>query len=214
MEKKTLGFLLKRFFPKKQKFSIFCANLGRITATTSNISTCNSLWPGMLISFDYIHNRHNNMYFIKNTEIIMNPEVQINTELYWLHHVLEICYYFLPLEQPNHHIFHHLCNFFSLYKIEKHFVLHHTKTDYINYIYVMKLLSLFGFYPEKALLTYLKLYEDLTSLYIDFDDPRKVESLSQKLHVITEKEGKKIKWWILRCIEHHPYFKKFKTINL
>ena len=140
----------------------------------------------------------------------MNPEFQFHSELNRLHHALEICYYFLSLEQPSHNVFQHLYNFFLLYKVEQAFATHH---KVINQIYIIKLLALLGFYPNKELLVYLCLYEDLTSLYVDFDDPQKVESLSRKLYAITQRKEKKINQWILGCIESHPCFKQFKTIN-
>jgi hypothetical protein len=108
-------------------------------------------------------------------------------------------------------MFHHLYNFFSLYKLEQHFAHYY---NVINLIYVIKLLTLIGFYPNTGVLVYLGLYEDLTSLYIDFDNPQKVESLTRKLHKITKREEKKIRQWILSCIESHPSFTHFKTVNL
>jgi len=211
VEKKTLGFLLKRFFPKKQKLSLLCAHCGRMEATTSNPMICNSLWPGMLISFNYRSNQQKTIYFVSNVEIVMNPEFHSFIDINTLHHILEICYYFVPIENPSHQVFSHLYNFFLLYKLESTFQTHQ---KLIHQVYIIKLLTLLGFYPEKELLAYLGLYEDLTSLYVDFDDPQKVKSLTRKLHDITKRKEKKINTWILGCIESHPYFKNFKTINL
>ena len=169
MDKKEIGFILKRFLPQKQKLSIFCRKTGKIEAITSPQQKCFQLWPGMLVSCN-LKNMNQNIYFLQNIEILMNPEPTNSSMFYWIHNILEICYYFVPLEKPSPNIFNLIYNFFLLYKIENIFL---NQIEIIRQIYVVKLLELEGFYPDKELLVYLNLYNQLTSLYVDFDDQQK-----------------------------------------
>lgn len=210
MQNKEIGFILKRFLPYKQKLSILCQHKGKIAATTNPELRCNQLWPGMLISFNYSSNT-SSVYFACNIEIIMSPEIEKYSCIFWLHRFLEICYYFLPLEKPSHDIFLHLYNFFLLYKLEQKFL---TQIEIIKKIYLLKLLALLGFYPDKEFVLFLNLYEQLSFLYVDFKDQQKVEFLKWQLQKIKKVHEKKIDDWILNCISSHPCFNNFKIARI
>ena len=211
MEIKELAFVLKRFFPIKQKVSILCINQGKINIITSPIKRCHQLWPGMLISFDS-SSIFKNITFSNNIEILMSPQENLSFNISLIHHFLEICYYFIPLNSPCPEIFLFLYNFFSLLpKLNKIFS---TNIVIIEKIYLLKLFQLFGFYQEQEFNYHLELYEQLTSMSIDFKDTQKVESLKRKLKKITDLQINKINDWILGCINNHPCFNLFKTNNL
>ncbi|MCK4650621.1 hypothetical protein KAT08_00440 [Candidatus Babeliales bacterium] len=209
MQNKEIGFVLKRFFPQKQKLSILCQYKGKISITTNPEQRFDQLRPGMLISFNYSGNT-SSIYFANNIEILMTPQ-DIKYDCFtWLHRFLEICYYFVPIEKPCHEIFFHLYNYFLIYKLEYQFL---TQIEIIKKIYLLKLLALLGFYPNKELLAFLNIYDQLSSLYVDFKDQQKVEFLKWNLQKIKKVHNKKIDDWILNCINSHPSFKKFKMLK-
>ncbi len=209
MQNKEFGFILKRFLPYKKKLSVLSNMQGKINIITQPIDKLNLLWPGMLICFNSTFN-NTKMQIASNVEIMINP-IQINTQnFYWMHHILEICYYFVSLDDPCSEIFNFLYSFFSLIKIEKQF----SKNIFIiNKIYLIKLLCLIGFYPEKELLGFLNVYDQIRSNSIDFNNYQQVESLTMYLDKISLLYAKKIDKWALSCLSTHPCFKLFKTIK-
>lgn len=209
MQTKEFGFILKRFLPYKKKLSVLCNNKGKINLTTQPIEKCNNLWPGMLISF-YPTFINKKICLANNIEILINPHESTTSEFYYMHHILEICYYFAPLDNPCPEIFHFLYDYFSLVKIENHFG---NKINIIKKIYLIKLLCLIGFYPEKPLISILNIYDQIRSNSIDFNNHRKVQSLTKDLNEIELLYNKKINGWALSCLNSHPCFKLFKTIK-
>ncbi len=99
MHNKEFGFILKRFLPYKKKLSVLCCQKGKINLITQPTEKCHQLWPGMLICFTPTFN-NKKICIAHDIEIIMSPEQENFSNLYWVHHLLEICYYFVPLENP------------------------------------------------------------------------------------------------------------------
>ena len=210
MQNKEIAFILKRFLPQKQKLSILCLHKGKIEIITKPADKCTQLWPGMLIEF-HAKPTNKTIYFAENVEIILTPQENPFLDIHQIHHFLEICYYFVPLDSPCPEIFTHLYHYYLITQLKKPF-LYHLKA--IQKIYILKLLQLLGFYTNSELAKYLNIYEQLTSRSVDFDDKQKVESLKRQLKMITNLQIKKIDNWILNCLNNHPYSKLFKTIDI
>ncbi len=210
MQKKELGLVLKRFYPQKQKLAVLCSSRGRVDIVTRPYQKMFQIWPGMLISFFY-SNSVKNIHFADNIEILMSPLIKKASCLDWLHHFLELCYYFVPSEKPSPQVFNCLYAFLRISRLEEEF------KDYIEVIkkvFLVKLLSINGFYPEDDFLVCLSLYDQLTFLYIDFSDTQKVEFLKQNLEQLKRHKIKNINDWVVDCMSSHPYFKNFKTARV
>jgi len=205
---KELGFILKRFLPAKQKLSILTQNFGKAEIITNPPDKSFILWPGMLISF-HASQSIKNMYIANNVEILLSPTENNSCYLHWIHQTLEICYYFLPLQDPCEEVFNHLYHCIALPKNE---CLFNNQISVIKKIYLLKLLLLMGFYPDKNLISLLSIYEQLTCTSIDIDNKQKVESIKIALQRVSSLQIKKIDNWVLSCINSHPCFKNFKTV--
>jgi hypothetical protein len=192
---KEYGFILKRFLPFKQKVSILSQSTGKINIVTNPITKCQQLWPGMLVTFNII-NQSTNMLMASHVEIVWNPEIKKSEDLFWLHELLQHCYYFSPLENPCPEIFYHLYNCFSIYKLKIR-----SKKLYfkIQRIAIFKLLTLLSFYPEKELVKFLGLYNQLEK---SKETPKDFMNILQN---INDTQIKKMDNWILKCINNHPY---------
>jgi len=208
VQNKELGFVLKRFFPFKQKLSIFAQQKGKIDVITSPISVCSKLWPGMLVSFN-TKKTNKNIYISENIEILLSPQEDHFLNLAWIHHLLELCYFFIPQEKPQNEIFKHLYSCFLILKLEHIFS---NQFETIKKICSLKFMQLAGFYPRNNLEPLLNIYEQLTCMSIDIDDQQKVKFLKTALELITNAQIKEIDNWILNCVQNHPYVNSFKTI--
>ncbi len=209
MQEEEFGFIIKRFLPQKQKISLISQNSGKIEIVTKPPTKILQLWPGMIISFMQISNI-SSIKIIDKINIISFFENSENFNMNWFHHIFELCYYFIPLDNPCEEVFVFLNNCLAINYLEPLLQQH---TYLIKKIYETKLLELFGFYPDQPNCCYLKLYDDLTSSSIDIKDQAQVESLKIKLNKINNQDIKKLETWINNCLKSHPCFRLFKTIS-
>lgn len=210
MQNKELGFVLKRFLPNKNKISVLSQKYGKINMVTRPIERSYSLWPGMLISF-FSEKLNNKIFFAQNIEIIMVPHYDHVLNINWIHKQLEIIYYFSAPQDPADNLFRYLYNSFKIAFFKKYFK---DEIFKIKTIYLIKLLELLGFYPERDLIFYLGLYIDLSSMYIDFVDKDKVKLLKNNLQKVDLNKIKQINFWVNSSLATHPNFKFFKTVNI
>ncbi len=210
MNNKELGFVIKRFAPKKQKFSILSHSLGKIEIIPFPLHWNNRLRPGMLIS-SILHSSITRIYIAHNIEILLAPlDFTENTDIYWIHSILELCYYFLPLESPCQETFNFVYRAFFIlncnHKIDSSLAV-------VKKLLIVKLLTLFGFYPQKTIMRYINLFEKLVTTSVDFTNKGVIKSLTTIPHDIDKEEMALINSWILQCLNEHPNFSSFKLLN-
>ncbi|MBD3273165.1 hypothetical protein GF385_02325 [Candidatus Dependentiae bacterium] len=209
MHNKELCFVLKRFLPNKNKLSVLSKNFGKIEIITRPTERTFQLWPGMLLAFN-ISGKNTRIFFAQNLEILMSPHYDHILKMEWVHSLLEICYYFSPICNPAGDIFNHIYNSFNIHVFKKFFL---DELHIIKKIYLIKLLELLGFYPCVDLIVYLGIYQELTSIDIDFVDKDKIKLLKDNLQNVKTFEIKKIDNWIKKSLMHHSHFKLFKTFK-
>lgn len=183
---KNLGILLKNYSPKKHKVSIFDKNLGRIEAIFQNTAQTHQLHHGASLLY-YCETTNSTLYKIKNIEIMDMPLELAKTDIYFLHHVLELCYYFLPL---------HVGALDTFTVIEAAF----KYASANKFLILLRFFTSLGIYPEDIPLE-KTFFHRLLSCPIE-------TILEEKLD---DAQVKMLESWLLRCIEIHPYKKQFKT---
>ncbi|MBU4269454.1 hypothetical protein KJ644_00300 [Candidatus Dependentiae bacterium] len=210
MQTKEIGFVLKRFLPNKNKLSVLTKESGKIEIITRPTAKTIELWPGMLLSF-YKENFANNskIFIAQDLEILMSPDFDTNLNIKWAHQILEICYYFAPLSNPDKELFDHIYSCFNIMLLNRNFS---SELEIIKKIYLIKLLELLGFYPTTDLITYLSLYINIRSTYINIVDNNQLKLLKTNLQNINNAQISKIDKWIIASLATHPNFKFFRTI--
>ena len=209
MPQKNVGFVLKKFFPSKQKFSVLTANNGKVGLVIKNTKICHRIWPGMHISFT--STQENNMtYTNNNVEIINTVLTQTKEDLNWLHHLLELHYYFIPPQMPCSETF----NFLKIYlSFLNHKYLLPGETKAIKKICLLHFLTKTGFYSKKNVLKYSVFFENNITLFYDQPEKQAVANLRINLNQISNSEVKKMNGWIFDCLKIHPQFNSFKTVR-
>lgn len=87
--KMSTGIVLKHYAPKKNLICLLDQSLGRIKA----VLRYDMLSAGTLLA--YILDKYNNVYYIKDIELIDMPFAAAIHDVFFVHHLIEICYYFV-----------------------------------------------------------------------------------------------------------------------
>ena len=205
MEKKDRGIVLKSFFPRKQKISVLFQNAGKRNLAVSSLDACQRLSPGMLIAC--MVNCSGDWDRGRDFSIIDMPLCDSN-DLIWLHTLLELCYYFVPVGDQSCDIFDFLVASLTLLTKKKlfdpFFVI-------VQKLCVLKLLCLFSFYPPKNIISYVHIFHSLVLVSVDYENYAKVSLLKELLVECTHDDIKNIDNWIVHCVGSHPCSALFKT---
>lgn len=184
------GIVLKDYSPIKKRITILDNTLGKIEAIYKNKKFIPKISSGTIISY----NAKTSNYFFKleDINIIYIPINFGQKDLFFLHHLIELCYFFLPELDSSQEVFQFLV---FIYKNINSF-----KTSLDKKKILCKFFKIIGVYPENE-----------TQFPKDF-----LNLISQSINSkVTEKDDlhKYINKWLLECIYSHSASKKFKTLN-
>ncbi|MFH1831831.1 MAG: hypothetical protein ABH827_03420 [bacterium] len=214
MIKKEILFILKRYLPHKQKICALTFAHGKINIVIPQKALCEKLWPGMMVAMPLQETPNN--YTASQGDIIYSPLIESKEDLFWLHHLLELCYYFLPINDQTPEIYNHVCNYFSLLTYRKYFK---------NYDILIQKLCIAHF------LSLTGLYENSQANRLNINKHH-IDSLFQQLISTFAQKETNLDWlklmtknlstvkkqdiaYIDKCIENgirnHPCHKQFKT---
>lgn len=187
--KKHNGIILKTYFPKKRKMAVLDSAQGKIELVPPHENVC----IGALISY---HAEQKGMvYFAREFEQLLLPEGWSYADLLFFHHVIELCYYFIPFES-------HVPGIFDLLQR----LYHADGLKYFSYsfklLFIFKLFVRMGIYPEDRSL-HTPYFYNLALKPIDIHE-------SNFLDLTVEKD---ISSWIRLCIAQHPYAHILKTVH-
>lgn len=189
---KRYGIILRTYKPRKYKLSLFDEHLGRIECIVpvKKRAFFDKAANGALLYY-YIKPLQT-VYELHEIEIIDLPSAYARHDIYFLHHILELYYYFIPSDLPSIELFDLLKLLFapSSYLYTKHG----------KKMFVLKFLSVLGVFPEETVSFSPEMYR-LISLSID-------GMLKRTLDAHLEKEIENL---ICASIGAHPYKKQFKT---
>jgi hypothetical protein len=205
VEKKDRGIVLKTFFPRKQKVSILFKDSGKRNVAVSSLAECQRLYPGMLVS-SFV-NCTGDWDRGSNFTILDMPICDAN-DLTWLHTLLELCYYFVPVGDQSRDIFEFLVTSLELLTKKKSF---DSFFVIVKKLCVLKLLCLFSFYPPKNIISYVHIFHSIVSVSVDYENYVKVNSLKELLVKCADDDIKNIDNWIAHCVRSHPCSAFFKT---
>lgn len=185
--KQNIGFILKKYFPKKIKLSVLDSKLGKIDCVPNRTNIC----LGALIRYNVVIKR--TIAYVENIDMITIPLTSNRSNLLFYHHVLELCYYFIPAECPVTNVF-SLLAFLCLVK-ESSFTVQQRK------FFLCKLFFLFGIYPEDKQFQQ-QFFHRVMSESIDI-------LVNATIDLRIEREVDK---WLMRCLAVHPSVNYFKTV--
>lgn len=182
------GIILKRLFQKKDSLILLDATYGKIMCTPNKENLC----VGGLITYQLYKQTHS--YVAQGIEYSALPCKLTKDDLLFYHLILEVCYYFIPLENFSSEAFYYIRH---LPILEKHCFSYRYKN-----FFLARLILLLGIQEE--------LIDDqhplLTELFATDVDSIIIESIDLKL--IDEMVE-----WIHKCLSSHPLRSQFKTLH-
>ena len=186
--KKHRGIIVKSFIPQKQKLCVLDETLGKIMCVPNRDHLSNGL------QISYYAQEKNNIHFLHNIEIIDAAFSLAQEDILFYHHVLELCYYFVPLGSYAPALFDLLL---YLYASPKNFFSTVTKK-----IILFKIFVALGIHPEDSRFQMPWLHR-LASESIDNITDEIVNLSFEKV----------LDDWLFCCITEHPYNEQFKTVR-
>lgn len=161
----------------------------------NNFSKAPFLFPGSIIAYQ------NSSEFFSGREIIESSELELcatqlaSHNIYLLHQVIELCYFFIPLGSQPCTIFSFLLELFKRYYQFTHSLFFTKKA-------LCKLFSLLGIFPEEIEIQLFAYKLQETPIDNLLSTPLKLET-----EVLMNK-------WLAWCIEMHPKRNFFKAMPL
>lgn len=191
---KNVGIILRSLSPQKQKIIIFDRELGKLQAVPDQ-QRCDNithLRPGVKIIYHY--RTSGQLVFLSSLEIIDMPYSLAQHDLLFVHHCLEICYYFIPQGIYMPEIYDMLT---LLYMPNSWFT-----TSNRMLLFLCKLFIVIGVVPEESLLR-PDLLIRLHRMTLDRIVQEHID-LSGTTNMLI---------WLRACIAMHSYSAQFTTIN-
>ncbi len=185
------GIVLRSFMPYKHKISVFESSLGRIEGMVSHPSVLEKALHGALVQFRV--EEVQNFYRFQDFELIALPAAWVNDDILFLHHVLELTDFFVPLGEFSQELGQLFCLLYAECPLNN--------VELFKRIFVCRFFLLLGIYPENA-----EMYEK------DF-----FRLLSGSLDSMLEQAWdrtllKNLNRWLEGCVQVHPYAHRLKTI--
>lgn len=190
MSKIHAGIILKTYFPRKCKIAVLDSHLGKIIGVPMRDNLCR----GALIQYTIRPQYY--CSFLHEIEVIDVPFAFAHHDIIFLHQVLELCYYFIPVESSGMSGIFNLINY--LYAIYKN-----GWSAYTKKLFLFKLLTEIGVYPEQKEFQ-SPYFLQLASLSIELLEESYKETVGSEMHIDR---------WLKQCMAIHPLVKKFNTIH-
>jgi len=185
------GIIIKKHFPKRLKISLLDEFHGHIGAVPASWQWASYAITGAIVSYD-LH-IENDLYFIKNIELVSVPVYKNDSAILYLHHVLEICYFCLPVHSGQQECFQLLAYIIDILE-------HITTIPTTQKILLAKLLFLIGQYPHDV--------EQLSISNILHQPCEKLVNLT-----LDHNGQKEVELFIYQCVQSHPYGRLLRTVN-
>lgn len=210
MNSRELGLVIKRFFPAKNKVGILSRSSGRINAVVKSDYHLQRLCPGHFISYQPVKlSTSGTTQVIESVEIVLLPFDGMTGHLIWLHHLLEVCYYFVPLQSPCVELFDHIviaCDALAHSELQPY-------SAQLKRIVMVRLFALLGMNLDKQLISMAALFNHIHQLSIDSHKSAALDSFKAACQSLTSTQLQCADAWALACIKTHPNVSSFKTLS-
>ncbi len=184
----STGIVIKQYTSRQHNITL----LDKIYGSIEGVVFTNTLSTGSVIN--YSMQKRKEAYWLSDITLIHMPLTFAKKDLLFLHHVLEICYFFAPIGSCVAGIFELLLFLYTTEDMWNHMT--------AKKIFLVKLLSTLGIYPE---------IQPARTSCVSRVLVLGIYSISNyKIDLADEKE---LDHWLWCCIIQHPYVQKFKTIQ-
>jgi hypothetical protein len=185
------GIIIRKHFPKKVCISVLDEHLGHLRVIPSSWQWASYSSVGALINYVLIE--EGDTFFVKHVELEMIPSYQNEDLLLFMHHLMEICCFCLPVQggkTESFDLLHYAVTFFGDI----------SQKPLAQRLLLAKLLFILGQYP-------IDVDQLSVSLLLHKPYPLLLEL------ALTHEHKKELEIFIYQCIKFHPYGRLLKTVN-
>jgi len=184
----SVGIILRKVGNSRHKIALLDKKYGRI----ESVVNVTFLSVGSLVEYGVHQER--GIFFLTDVKPLYVPVSFARFDLLFLHHVLELIYYFAPLYSCVDGLFDLIA---FLYTSE-----HMLVSMKFKKFFLLKLLTLLGAAPDSEIVS-LVCMGQLNEVTIDqFHDA-----------LLDGENEKRLDRWLWYCVWQHPYVNEFKTVN-
>lgn len=185
---KSSGIVLRVPSGNYYQYVVMDKKVGKIMVTASRYI----LQRGSLIQ--YIARRERAYWIFDSVDVLHVPYEIAKNDILFLHHLLELCYYCLPVGSCAREV----AEIFDMLYIH---VMPLSRV--FKKIIIFKLLLQLGMYPDEVTLKTYRFHAFATE---------SIDTIEQAiLHLDIEKD---LDQWLYSCVASHPHAKYFKTLSL
>lgn len=181
------GIILKNI--TSHKIALLDKERGRLDAIVIK-----PLCVGSLLHYR-IEKERGTLVYLVDTSLTDLPFALAREDLLFWHHVLELCFYFVPLGSYTSELF-ELCTFLYTVDMNEYWSMQAKK------LYLFKLLNVIGVYPQLPHISPEKLHHFMALPLSKIMD-----------EVLDGYHEKKLDEWLRVCVSDHPAITKFNTIH-
>ncbi len=184
------AIVLRNYSPKTSKLSLLDDQYGKIEVISRHAENA---CVGAFIEYNFDQRTGNrNSFLLPAFHLYEMPMQVARDDIYFLHHVIELCYFFIPLGSEAKNIF----DLLEILYISDLALLNKKRKK----IFLSKLFTLFGMTPD---------YKDVKKRFVY----QLFSMVPGELPLIElpDEDEKTIEEWLLRCIASHPEARKMKT---
>lgn len=186
--KKHQAIVLKNYFPKKCALALLDGVSGKVTGISNKVEY---IANGCMIEYQVDVKKQTPLY-MQQIELIHMPLHMAHEDILFLHHVLELCYYFIPNGSQATSVYNLML---MIYTGDSWM-----KSTMLKKIYLCKMFALLGVYPEEEVTrtpSYIRLATKPFMAMLD--------------HEFMPEDEDDIDSWLRMCISSHPIAGRFKT---
>lgn len=199
--------IILRTYNQQQRLLILSENYGKLILQTSPFCQLRNCTAGTMIAFNTYKKKKGNLS-AQDFSIIHQPEISSHEDILWLHHLLEACNFFTPLNQPLPQGFIFFHNSYALLSLSKAIPM---TWSLIKQFCTATLYTLFGFFPPPFLAQQLSCFKHHLLSSLDFNNIVTINFFTKLNEKMPSVCNHSINFWIASCIQSHPQALNFKT---
>ena len=185
---KSIGIVLYNFYPEKNRIILLDREKGKISCIMQGKNIC----LGSVIS--YVCEKRQRGTFLCDVEVIEVPCELAQQDILFLHHTLEICFYFIPFDGGKSQVFDLILFLYAHISV--------ASERARKKLFLCKLFTMLGICPE---------YKTAEKIYFYLAELSSVDMITHE--AIDLKNERTLERWLLQSLLEHPRMQKFKTIH-
>lgn len=195
------AIVLKNHAPYKYKITLFDSRLGKIQGLLENKALFDGMRPGAVLKYSL--KLGSVIHKLEDVEYIYIPFELAKTNIYFLHHVLELCYNFLQFNQPSNLVFNLIL---ELYETTLS-----NNQKLLQAIFLCRFFVILSVYPEDVT-HYSESFLNLISI-LNNSMVNQQQSYNILDDFCNNLSSQEIKRWLIECINTHSHSGYFKTLG-